>query len=123
MTRTATALLAIAALGLLPGEALAKPTINVKPKSVHAGKRVHVFGSAGGCPQGDSVTLMSRAFPNTHEFAGINAVFTPVKANGRYSVRVRIPANRTPKRYRISARCGGGNFGILRKLRVLAPLP
>jgi hypothetical protein len=35
---------------------------------------------------------------------------------------VRIPKSKTPKRYRISARCGGGNFGVSRRLRVLAPL-
>lgn len=121
MARTSVAILGIAALGLLPAEALAQATMHVKPHSVHAGKRVRVFGSAGGCPTGDTVTLISRAFPNRHQFAGINAVFTTVNANGGYSKRVRIPIKRTPKRYRITARCGGGNLGVVRKVRVLAP--
>jgi hypothetical protein len=50
-------------------------------------------------------------------------VFTPVKAGGDFSRRIRIPASKKPKRYSIGARCGGGNLGISRKLRVLAPLP
>ena len=37
------------------------------------------------------------------------------------SKRFRIPAGRTPKRYKITARCGGGTFGVVRTLRVLAP--
>jgi hypothetical protein len=122
MRRTTTAILAVAALGLLPGEALAAATIKASPNPVHAGKRVHLFGNVGGgCPPGDQVTLMSFAFSHTHEFAGVPAVFARVKSNGNYSTRTRIPKARTPKRYGISARCGGGNFGITRKLRVLAP--
>jgi hypothetical protein len=34
--------------------------MQVNPKSVHAGERVRVFGSAGGCQPGDTVTLISR---------------------------------------------------------------
>ena len=122
MRRTSTAFLAVAALGLLPGQAFAQATMQVNPKSQHAGKRVRVFGSAGGCVPGDTVTLISRAFPATHEFAGVPAVFTPVRPSGNYSRRVRIPKSKTPKRYRITARCGGGNLGVLRRVRVLAPL-
>jgi hypothetical protein len=123
MTRTAAAVLAIAAAGLLPAGALASPALHVKPKKVHAGERVRVFGNAAGCPTGDKVALLSRAFPKTHKFAGVPAVFTPVKAGGLFSRRIRIPESKKPKRYTISARCGGGNLGITRKLRVLAPLP
>src|SRR5215211_2327978 len=122
MRRTSTAFLAVAALGLAPGQAFAQATMHVKPKSVHAGKRVRVFGSAGGCMPGGTVTLISRAFPATHEFAGVPAVFTPVRPSGNYSRRVRIPKGKTPKRYRITARCGGGNLGVSRRVRVLAPL-
>ena len=96
--------------------------MHVKPKSVHAGKRVRVFGSAGGCTPGNQVTLISHAFPRIHEFAGVPAVFAKVGPRGNYSRRVRIPRTKAPKRYRISARCGGGNLGVSRRLRVLAPL-
>jgi hypothetical protein len=123
MTRTAAAVLAVAAAGLLPAGALASPTMHVKPKKVHAGNKVRVFGNAAGCPAGNTVTLISHAFPKTNEFAGVPAVFTKVRADGSFSRRVRIPKSKTPKRYTISARCGGGNLGVSRKLRVLAPLP
>lgn len=123
MRRTSSAFLAVAAVGLVaPGQAFAQATMQVSPKSVHAGKRVRVFGSAGGCQPGNTVTLISHAFPAKHEFAGVPAVFAKVRPSGNYSKRVRIPKSKTPKRYRISARCGGGNLGVSRRVRVLAPL-
>jgi hypothetical protein len=121
MRCSSAAILAAAALGALPGAAWAAPTIHAKPNPVHAGERVRVFGNAGGCPAGDQVTLLSRAFSHKHEFAGVPAVFTTVRANGHYSKRARIPKARAQKKYRITARCGGGTFGVVRKLRVLAP--
>jgi hypothetical protein len=121
MRRSSAAILAAVALGLLPGEALAAATIHASPNPVHAGQKVRVFGNAGGCPIGDRVTLLSRAFSHKHEFAGVPAVFATVRTNGHYSKRTRIPAGRTPKKYKITARCGGGTFGVVRKLRVLAP--
>jgi hypothetical protein len=123
MRRTSTAILVVAALGIAPGEALAA-TIHASPNPVHAGKRVRVFGNVGGpagCQPGDQVTLLSFAFSGAHEFAGVPAVFAKVKANGHYSKRTRIPKGKAPKKYAISARCGGGNFGVTRKLKVLAP--
>jgi hypothetical protein len=120
MRRSSTTILAVAVFGVLPGEALAA-TIHASPNPVHAGKKVRVFGDAGDCPAGDQVTLLSRAFSHKHEFAGVPAVFAKVRSNGHYSKRARIPAARTPKKYNITARCGGGTFGVVRKLRVLAP--
>jgi hypothetical protein len=122
MRRTSTAILAVAALGLLPGEAVAAATIHASPNPVHAGKRVRLFGhTGGGCEPGGQVTLISRAFSHKHDFAGLPAVFATVQPNGHYSKRTRIPKGKTPKKYAITARCGGGNFGITRKLTVLAP--
>ena len=48
MRRTSVTVLVVAALGLLPGEALAAATINASPNPVHAGKRVHLSGTVGG---------------------------------------------------------------------------
>jgi hypothetical protein len=95
------------------------PSIHVRPHAARAGSRVRVYGLAGGCPAGDQVTLLSRAFPHTHDFAGVPAVFATVDADDSYSVRVRIPAGRAPGRYAIGARCGGGNFGVQGSVRVL----
>jgi hypothetical protein len=112
----------VCALGVLlalpaSAPAVTNPSIHVQPTAVSAGHRVHVYGRAGGCPQGDRVTLISRAFRHTHDFAGLPAVFTPVRAGDRYSVRVRIPSSKHG-RYTISARCGGGSFGVTAQLRV-----
>lgn len=102
--------------------AAAAPALHVSPTRVHAGERVRVFGSAaGGCTSGDRVTLLSKAFRHSDEFAGVPAVFATVQADGSFTVRRKIPRGRAPKRYTLTARCGGGNLGIVRHLRVLAP--
>jgi hypothetical protein len=96
----------------------AGPTINVNPQSVPRGQIVRVFGVVPGCPRGDQVTLISRAFSHLHEFAGVPAVFATVRRGHKYSKRTRIPAGRHPRRYTISGRCGGGNLGVTAHLRV-----
>jgi hypothetical protein len=109
-----------AGVAVAPASALAA-SVNLSPARVTAGNQTRVFGSVGnGCPVGDTVTLLSRAFPGTHRFAGVPAVSTPVRANHRYSVKVRIPATRRGGSYRVSGRCGGGNLGVSTRLRVLA---
>jgi hypothetical protein len=93
-------------------------TIIATPNPVHPGSSVRVHGVVPGCPRGDQVTLLSKAFGRAHEFAGINAVYARVGARGAYSVSTRIPLSRKPGRYTIGGRCGGGNLGVLRILRV-----
>lgn len=115
--RIALALLLAAAL---PATAVAAPSIHVRPAAVYPGEVVRVSGSAAGCPSGDQVTLLSRAFSPRHEFAGVPAVFASVRADGGFSKRTRIPARRHPGRYRVSGRCGGGNLGVTARLRVRA---
>lgn len=94
------------------------PSIHVRPRTVFAGKRVRVFGSAGACPVNDTVTLISRAFGHRHEFAGEPAIFAKVGPAGRYSVTTEIPAMRAASVYTITGRCGGGNLGVLARLHV-----
>lgn len=96
----------------------AAPTIKVSPSTVKRGKVVRVYGVVTGC--GGRVTLISKAFVHTHDFAGLPAIFAPREADGSYSVRTRIPATRRPATYTISGRCGGGNLGVARKLKVTA---
>ena len=64
------------------------------------------------------MTVLSRAFAPTHEFAGMSAVLARVRSNGLYAATTRIPRTRGPGRYVVTARCGGGNFGIARYLVV-----
>jgi hypothetical protein len=96
----------------------AAPTIKASPNPVKRGKVVRVYGAVTGC--GGSVTLISKAFAHTHDFAGVPAVFAPRRSDGSYSVRVRIPSTRRPATYAITGRCGGGNLGVSRKLKVTA---
>jgi hypothetical protein len=110
----------IAALLATAGVVLAAgPTINVDPHRVHRGEVVRVFGVVPGCARGDQVTLISRAFSHSNEFAGVPAIFAEVRRGHRYSRRTRIPAKRQPRRYAIHGRCGGGNLGIAAHLRVI----
>jgi hypothetical protein len=120
MRKRAVPLVAIAAVGVaVTSASAARPTINVDPSSVHRGHQVRVYGRVPGCPRGDQVTLISRAFSHRHDFAGLPAIFARVGARHRYSIRTRIPARRRPRSYRISGRCGGGNLGVSVRLRVL----
>ena len=115
-TLAATLALALSAAALAAGTSL-----HVHPHKVQAGHRVRVSGTAGPCPVGDPVMLLSKAFSHRHDFAGLPAVFTHVKSGGHFGRWVRIPARRDARRYSITARCGGGNFGIVRHLRVVQP--
>jgi hypothetical protein len=94
-------------------------SLAVRPSAIHRGGSVLVSGVAGGCTSGDTVTILSRAFPATHEFAGVPAALAEVGSAGRFSVKVRIPASRAPGRYQLTARCGGGNLGASAFLRVI----
>lgn len=94
------------------------PSIRATPSSVAAGQSVQVSGLAGGCPAGSRVTLISRAFSHAHDFAGVSAVFATVHGDDSYAVSTRIPAARHAGSYSITARCGGGSFGVTARLRV-----
>jgi uncharacterized repeat protein (TIGR01451 family) len=99
-----------------------RPSLHVNPSRVRAGAQVRVFGNADGCPRGDQVTLLSRAFSHTHDFAGVPAIFATVKSRGAFSTFTRIPVGRAAGRYVISARCGGGNLGVTTHLTVFTPV-
>ena len=104
----------------LAAGAVSRASITATPTIVKRGHSVVVHGSAGGCPRGDAVTLLSRAFVHTHDFAGVAAVYARVRANGRFGVTTRIPATRHPARYTVTGRCGGGNLGVEAHLTVHA---
>jgi hypothetical protein len=115
------AVAAVAVVALLAGPAWAAgATIHVSPTSVPAGGTVTVSGSVPGCQVGDQVTLISKAFVQTHDFAGLPAIFTPVRAGGTFSATTRIPGTKTPGTYGVTGRCGGGNLGVEAVLRVRA---
>jgi hypothetical protein len=94
--------------------------MTLTPSSVKRGHRVLITGSADGCTVGNAVTVISRAFVHTHDFAGVPAVFARVRSGGSFRVTTRIPATKKPGRYVVTARCGGGNLGVLKHLTVRA---
>jgi hypothetical protein len=102
------------------GAARSSVFLTVTPSTVERGHLVLIRGSAGDCPVGDAVTVISRAFPRIHEFAGVPAVFAKVRAGGHFRATTRIPLRRRVGRYAVTARCGGGNLGILVRLTVRA---
>lgn len=69
-----------------------------------------------GCRAGDVVYLISPAFVG-NAFVQ-HSVGTKAHANGTFSRRVLIRLHIRPGRYGITARCGGGNLGVLVHLRV-----
>ncbi len=111
---TAVAVLAFA------GAVTAATSLTVAPASVHRGHRVIIRGNADGCGLGNAVTIISKAFAHTHDFAGLPAVFARVRAGGKFGVRPRIPGTKAVGNYGVSARCGGGNLGVSATIHVVA---
>ena len=96
--------------------AMAKGT-GLKPSVVARGGLVHVSGNADGCPVGDTVLVLSRAFRGP-EFAGVHYIGARVRAGGAFAATGRIRRRARPGRYGATARCGGGNLGVLARFRV-----
>jgi hypothetical protein len=110
-------------LGVTPAQA-SEPTIQVRPSSVTAGDTVVVSGSVGPAPAGSDcatrVTLISKAFTHTHDFAGLPAVVAAVQPGGAFTVTTTIPRSTAAGTYSVSGRCGGGNLGVSATLVVRA---
>src|SRR5207302_4136413 len=94
-TRATALAITIAALAAAPAAATSR-RLQVSPSAVHRGGTARVHGSLPGCPRGDDVTLISRAFGGHGSFAGVPAVYARMGAGGVYSTRVRIPHRRAP---------------------------
>ena len=119
--RAAFAITAVLVASLCAAAATAAPvTMTVTPSTVSAGHKVKIKGNADGCPVGSTVFILSRAFVHTHDFAGVPAVLSLVRTGGKFAVRTTIPGTKKHGRYTVTARCGGGNLGVLRHLRVTA---
>lgn len=113
----------VSAMAVTAAEAAAvsKPSLKISPNPIGAGHAVLIRGSADGCPVGDTVTLLSHAFPATHEFAGVPALLTRVRTGEAFSTSTVIPKSKRGS-YTVTARCGGGNLGLLVHLHVTAPI-
>jgi hypothetical protein len=94
-------------------------TMFVSPSTVMPGQSVTVTGNALGC---NTVTLLSKAFPSTTEFASVPSV-AAASTGGRYRAKVTIPATRAPGDYSIGARACGANLGVSVTLIVRSQTP
>ena len=110
--------LALVALTAAGGAAGSTVHLVISPSIVHRGGTVHIRGNADGCSRGNTVFVISRAFVHTREFAGVSAVLARVRAGGAFRATTVIPRTRRPGRYNVTARCGGGNLGVLVHLTV-----
>jgi hypothetical protein len=98
--------------------------VRVSPSPVVAGHTVTLSGSVGpdsaGSECATGVTLLSRAFVHTHDFAGVPAVFAAVEPAGTLTATTRIPRSKPAGTYTITGRCGGANLGVSARLMVRA---
>lgn len=95
---------------------VAHPALKVAPATAHAGAKVTVSGNAGTCPKGDQVIAISKAFPG-HAY-GQGTLTGKVGAGGAFSFGGHLRAGVKPGRYSVTARCGGGNLGVVAYVRV-----
>jgi hypothetical protein len=99
-------------------------SIQVSPSSIVAGHTITLSGSVGPnsadseCATG--VTLISKAFVHTHDFAGLPAVGAAVNSGGAFTATTTIPRSKPAGTYTITGRCGGGNLGVSARLVVRA---
>ena len=96
----------------------AKPSLKLTPNPVKAGQALTITGSADGCPIGNTVFVISHAFPPTHKFAGVPALLAKVRPGGSFRTLTTIPSMKPAGVYASTARCGGGNLGVLVHLHV-----
>ena len=89
-------------------------TLHVSPTLAHRGTVITITGS--GCHAGETAILLSRLFLG-HAY-GVGAIYARVRANGHFLRRFRIRLTTPRRRYGITARCGGGNLGIVVHVRV-----
>jgi hypothetical protein len=119
---------ALVALGLclswvlvsaLPATAASSTSLSVNATRVSQGGVVRVSGQ---CEPDTSGVVISKAFLHnaTHDFAGVGAVPFTTGTSGRFVVVGRIPNTLAVGTYTVTARCGGGNLGISRRLTVVA---
>ncbi len=81
-------------------------SIHVSPARIRPGERLHIYGNAGTCPVGSTLTLLSKAFPDTHTYRGVGAIYTTVQAEGLFSTFVTVPSSLPGGSYPVSGRCG-----------------
>ena len=109
-------LVSLAGLLLAAPAFASTPRLAVSPATAAPGAAVRVSGNAGSCPVGDTVTAISRAFPG-HAY-GQGTLTGKVRAGHSFSFAGKVRSGLKPGRYAVTARCGGGNLGVVAHVRV-----
>jgi hypothetical protein len=107
-------LIPLAAVAIAAPASASTATLHVSPTVAHHGTLITITGS--GCHAGETAILLSRLFPG-HAY-GVGAIYARVRANGHFLRTFRIRSTTPRRRYGITARCGGGNLGIVVYVRV-----
>jgi len=127
-SRSLPVILVIASVVLVLGATSAvAATIDVTPSTVPTGGQVMVSGDVlangqPGCTVPGDVTLISPAFADLGEFAGVGATTAGADANGNFTTTVTLSTSVAPGDYTVTGRCGGGDLGVSASLTV-APTP
>ena len=116
MTRIVLVSLAVLLAGAATAAA-ATPRLSVQPAFYSPGAAVVVSGNAGSCRVGDTVTAISRAFAG-HAFGAAGTLSGRVRAGHGFSFAGHLRRVLKPGRYAVTARCGGGNLGVVARIRV-----
>ena len=90
--------------------------IAVRPGTVSPGAAIHVTGNAAPCRLGNHIYAISKAFPG-HQF-GIGAFTGLVRAGGAFTITGHVRRTIRAGRYGVTARCGGGNLGVVAYFRI-----
>jgi hypothetical protein len=92
----------------------AQGVLTASPSTVKRGATVTFRG--GSCTAGSSAILLSRLFPG-HAY-GVGAITGKVGSNGRFTRTFAVPTTVADGNYGVTARCGGGNLGVVAHVRV-----
>ncbi len=89
-------------------------TLTASPSTVQRGQTVKFSG--GTCTAGSSALLLSKLFPG-HQF-GVGLIKAKVGSNGHFTRAWAVPTTVADGTYGVTARCGGGNLGVVAHVRV-----
>ena len=92
----------------------AQGTLTASPSTVKRGATVTFSG--GTCTAGSQAILLSKVFPG-HAY-GVGSITAKVGSNGRFSRAFAVPTSVADGNYSVTARCGGGNLGVVAHVRV-----
>jgi hypothetical protein len=90
-------------------------SLTASPSTVQRGAIVKFSGAA--CSPASPATLISKLFPG-HAFGGEGAIGARVDSSGRFTRGWAVPTSTPDGSYSVTARCGGGNLGVVAHVRV-----